>query len=77
MHAFLNNSIIYNLQFGFRQQYFTSHDLIDITETIRKTLDDGNLGCGIFMDLQKAFDTTEHPILLANLGFVEDSWSFK
>ena len=46
LHTFLNsNNIIYNLQFGFRQQYSTSHALINITENIRKALDDGNKGC--------------------------------
>ena len=34
--------IIYNLQFGFRQKYSTSHALINITEKIRKALDGGN-----------------------------------
>ena len=29
----------------------------NITENIRKALDDGNIGCGVFVDLQKAFDT--------------------
>ena len=56
---FLNNNIIYNSQFGFRQQYSTSHALINITEIIRKALDDGNIGCGVFVDLQKAFDTLD------------------
>ena len=43
--TFLNKNDIYNLQFGFRQQYFTSHlALINITENIRKALDDGNIG---------------------------------
>ena len=66
LHTFLNNnSAIYNLQFGFRQQYSTSHALINITENIRKALDDGNIGCGVFVDLQKAFDTVDHRILLA------------
>ena len=36
------NNVIYNLQFGFRQKYSTSHALINITENIRKPLDDGN-----------------------------------
>ena len=46
LYTFLNNNnIIYNLQFGFREQYSTSHALINITENIRKALDDGNIGC--------------------------------
>ena len=68
-YTFLNNNkIIYNLQFGFRQQYSTSHALINITENIRKALDDGNIGCGVFVDLQKDFDTVDHQILLVNLN---------
>ena len=44
------------MQFGFRQHNSTSHTLINITENMRKTLDAGNIGCGAFVDLQKAFD---------------------
>ena len=69
LYAFLDyNNIIYDLQFGFRQQYSTSHALINITENIRKALEDGNIGCGVFVDLQKAFDTVDHQILLAKLN---------
>ena len=58
LYTFLNNNnIIYNLQFGFRQQYPTSHALINTTENIRKALGDGNIGCEVFVYLQKAFDT--------------------
>ena len=68
-YTFLNsNNIIYNLQFGFRQQYSTSHALINITENIRKALDGGNIGCGVFVDLQKAFDTVDEQTLLAKLN---------
>ena len=63
-----NNNIIYNLQFGFRQQYSTYHALINITEDIRKALDDGNIGCGAFVDLQNAFDTVVQQILFAKLN---------
>ena len=69
LYTFLdNNNIIYNLQFGFRQQHSTSHALINITENIRKALDDGNVDCGVFVDLQKAFDTLDHQTLLAKLN---------
>ena len=68
LYTFLDDkNIIYDLQFGFRQQYSTSHALINITENIRKALDDGNIGCRVFIDWQEAFDTVVHQILLAKL----------
>ena len=59
-------------------QHFTV-PLINITENITKALDDGNIGCGIFVDLQKAFDAVDHQILLAKLNDygifkVSDNW---
>ena len=47
------------------KKYLTVHALISLTESIRKNLDKGNIGCGIFVDLQKAFDTAEYDILLS------------
>ena len=64
---FNNNNLFYLLQFGFRQNYSTMHALISLTETIRKYLDEGKFGCGIFVDLQKAFDIVEHDMLLTKL----------
>ena len=61
----------YNLQFGFRQQYSASHALINITENISKALYDGNISCGVVVNLQKAFDTVDHQILLVKLNFYE------
>ena len=67
------------MQFAFRHQYLTSHGLINTTDNIRKALDDGNIGCGVFKDFQKAFDTVDHQILLARLNHygireVSDNW---
>ena len=64
---FSENNITYPLQFGFRQNYSTFHALISLNEDIWKNLDEGNIGCDIFVDLQKAFDTVEHDILQAKL----------
>ena len=66
-----NNNIIYNLQFGFRQQQSTSHAFIDITEDIRKALGDDNLCCEGFVDLEEAFDNVDQQILLAKLNHYE------
>ena len=54
LYSFLiSNNIIYNLQFGFRQQYSISHALMNITENIRKALDVGNIDCEVFVDSKK------------------------
>ena len=35
---------------------------------IKNALDSGNFACGFFIDLQKAFDTVNHDILLSKLN---------
>ena len=47
-----SHNILYPLQFGFRQKCSTNHALIQITESIRISVE---FGCGIFVDLKKAF----------------------
>ena len=68
LFKFLNsNNCLFNYQFGFRNHHSTNHALISITEKIRKAVDDGKIACGVFLDFQKAFDTVDHDILLAEL----------
>ena len=45
----------------------TSHSWVEITEVIKESIDNGKYGCGIFIDLKKAFDTVNHKILLSKL----------
>ena len=70
LYTFLNNNnIIYNLQLSFRQHYSTSHALINITENLTNAFHEGSIGCGVFVDLQKAFGTVDHQISLAKLDY--------
>ena len=39
-----------------------------LTESIRPSIDNNEFGCGIFIDLKKAFDTVNHAILLTKLN---------
>ena len=43
--------------------------MINLTEVIRESLDEGSFGCAIFVDLQKAFDTVDHKILIHKLEY--------
>ena len=72
MHIRLYNFLtkhncIYESQFGFREKYSTNHALLALTEEVRKALDDNLLAVGVFIDLQKSFDTVDHYILLNKL----------
>ena len=70
LYSFLNlHNCIYELQFGFRAKHSTNHALFSLTEMIREALDNSNFACGIFIDLQKAFDTVDHHILLKKLEY--------
>ena len=59
---------IYKFQFGFRKNYSTNHALLSIVEQIRSALDKRMFTCGVFIDLEKAFDTVNHEILLSKIN---------
>ena len=68
LYEFLeHHNILFENQFGFRKNNSTVYALMEITERIKETIDKGKFGCGIFIDLKKAFDTVNHDILLTKL----------
>ena len=72
MHArlysfFEDNQIFCKNQYGFKKKSNCAHSLVEITEKIKESIDNGKFGCGIFIDLKKAFDTVNHKILLQKL----------
>jgi hypothetical protein len=51
--------VLYTYQFGFRANYSTSLALIEVTDNIYEQLDAGSSVCGVYLDLQMAFDLSE------------------
>ena len=66
--------ILHPLQFGFRKKHSIQHTLISMTKTIKKSIDNDKFGCGIFIDLKKAFNTFNHTILLKKTRTLWYSW---
>lgn len=68
MYEYVNKQgLMYDFQSGFRKTYSTDSCLLYLTDFIRKEIDEGNL-CGmVLLDLQKAFDTVNHCLLISKL----------
>jgi hypothetical protein len=61
-----NNFLSIN-QFGFRQKKSSEDSILKLTNNITNYIDSGDKCIGVFLDLQKAFDTVSVPILLNRL----------
>ena len=62
---FLNEQkIIYCKQCGFCKGFSTAHAIINLIDNIESAIDNKQFICGVFIDLQKAFDRDDHKIYL-------------
>ena len=69
LYIFLEDNLLNDKQFIFWNKHSAMHAQIEITEKIREALDKKHFAWGIFMDLQKAFDTVNYDILLDKLNY--------
>ena len=53
----MKHNLLYQSQYGFRENYSTQHAILDIVHKIQCHIDNKKFSCGIFIDLKKAFDT--------------------
>ena len=67
--------ILYNYQPGFRGNHSTNLWLSFLTDKVFKRFNDGMLSGMILIDLQKAFDTIDHEILLQKFKAIRFSES--
>ena len=63
----VNEKILYSKQFGFRKGLSTGHVIAQLADQIHESFKNDNYTLGVFIDSSKAFDTTDHAILLKKL----------
>ena len=60
---------LYPYQFGFQIDYSTNNALVTIAEIIQKQFDAGNYTAGVFVGLEKIFDSVDDNILIEKLDY--------
>lgn len=66
----MDHNLIFENQSGFRSRYSTDTALTSLADRIKQNTDNGLYTGMVLLDLQKAFDTVDHKILLSKLKAV-------
>ena len=61
------HAIISKRQYGFQPDISTSHALFDVSKHICQSLDRGDYVFGLFLDIEKAFDSISHKLLIKKI----------
>ena len=61
------NSILYKKQFGFQTSHSTEYAILLLVNQLYQLFDESKFTLGIFIDLNKVFDTVDHKILTKKL----------
>ena len=68
MNSFLDKfNVLTKKQFGFLKKHCTEHAILDLKEYVMENMERQEVTAVLFLDLQKAFDTVQHDILLKKL----------
>ena len=64
----IKNNVLYENQFGFQASQFADHAILDLVNSISNSFKNGEFTLVIFVNLQEAFETVDHTILLNKLN---------
>lgn|SRR6218665_2423259 len=57
---FESNNILYNKQFGFSKNHFTTFAITEVADKLTKAIDQSKVTTDVFLNLWKAFDMIKH-----------------
>ena len=66
---FMTNGLLFNSQYGFRKHHSTELAALELTDKIRRKIDQKKTPFSVYLDLSKAFDTLNHAMLLKKLQY--------